>query len=253
MQILSLPASSGAMWLRDGWRLLRQRPLALTAMVVMYSFILIVPASIPVAYVGVILLGVLSPFATLGVMAAFREVAAARVPTPALFTQALRDDAVRATLFRLGLIHAGLTMIVVVLVRLLADPGAAPTDEEPVTMETLKLAPFITFALLYSPVMIAMWFAPMLAGWHGLSVGKAIFGSAIAFLRNMGAFLLYGVLMACVMTGVALIVFAVLGALVSSPQVISLLLAPFALALSTFVQATFYPMYRSIYAEPAPA
>ena len=38
-----------------------------------------------------------------------------------------------------------------------------------------------------------------------------------------------------------------------SAQVLPLLAAPIALALTTFVQASFYPMYRSIFAEPTAA
>ena len=128
MQILSLPASTGAAWLRDGWRLLKRQPIGLAAMVVMYTFVLFVPITIPVPYVGILLLGVLSPFATVGLMAAFREVAAARVPTPAVFAQAMQDRGVRRVLFRLGLIHAGLMMLVVVVSSLVS--GVAPVATE---------------------------------------------------------------------------------------------------------------------------
>jgi hypothetical protein len=64
--------------------------------------------------------------------------------------------------------------------------------------------------------------------------------------------LVYGVLMTCVLLGVTLLTSTVLGAFLSA-QVLPLLAAPIALALTTFVQASFYPMYRSIFAEPAAA
>jgi hypothetical protein len=102
--------------------------------------------------------------------------------------------------------------------------------------------------------MVAMWFAPMLSGWHGLAPGKAMFGSAVACWRNKGAMLVYGLLMTAVLTGVSFLAVALLGALLSSTQVLSMLLAPVGLALMTFVQASFYPMYRSIFTEtPAEA
>jgi hypothetical protein len=248
VQIHSLPASTGAAWLRDGWRLLKRQPLGLSAMVVMYTFVLLVPATIPVPYLGIALLGILSPFATIGLMAAFREVAAARIPNPGLFARALQDASVRRVLFKLGVIHAGLMILVIVLARLIVGPQPVPAEPEPLTLESLHLADLLVFALFYAPVMAAMWFAPMLAGWHGLDVGKAMFGSAVACWRNKGAILVYGLLMTCVLLGVTLLSSALLGA-ITSTQMLPLLAAPIALALTTFVQASFYPMYRSIFTE----
>ena len=252
MQILSLPYSSGAQWVRDGWRLIRRQPLGLAAMVVIYMFVQFVPVSIPLPYVGVILLGIVSPFVNLGLMGAFREVANTRVPTPMVFAQPLQNVPVRRVLFRLGLIHAGLLLLAVVLVRLIVGPPTVPAEDDAVSLENLHLGTFLVFTLVYSPVIVTMWFAPMLAGWHGLDVGKAMFGSAVACWRNKGAFVIYGIVMACALFGVVALSSALIGSLLST-QVMPLFAAPVVLALTTFVQATFYPMYRSIFAEPAPA
>jgi hypothetical protein len=252
VQILSLPASTGAAWLRDGWRLLKRQPLGLAAMVVMYSFILLVPTTIPLPFLGIAVLGVLSPFATVGLMAALREVDAGRPPTPGVFLQPLQDEAVRRVLFRLGLVHAGLMVFVTVVAQLFTDPTPIATDQAP-GIEDLRVGDLALVALLYAPVMVAMWFAPLLAAWHALGVGKSMFGSAVACWRNKGAMLVYGLLLLSIIVGVTLIVVALLGALLSSTQAISLLMAPLALVITTFVQASFYPMYRSIFAAPGSA
>lgn len=249
MQILSLPPSTGAAWLRDGWRLLKRQPLGLAAMVVMYSFILLVPTTIPLPFLGIALLGVLSPFATVGLMAALREVDAARAPTPAVFVQPLQDDAVRRVLFKLGLVHAGLMILVTLVAQLFTDPTPVPADQAP-TMENFRVGDLALVALIYAPVMVAMWFAPLLAAWHGLGVGKAMFGSAVGCWRNKVALVVYGLLLLAIVMGVSLIVLAFLGAVFSSTQAMSLLLAPLALVITTFVQASFYPMYKSIFAAP---
>jgi hypothetical protein len=48
------------------------------------------------------------------------------------------------------------------------------------------------FALaLFAPLMMAYWYAPVLAAWHGLSAGKALFFSFVACARNWRAFLAY--------------------------------------------------------------
>src|SRR5262249_9982269 len=108
-----------------------------------------------------------------------------------------------------------------------------------------------TFSLFYVPIALVMWFAPLLAGWHGLGAGKAMFGSIVGLWRNKGAILVYGLLMACIWMGVSLIAVAITGPLSSSPETMSWLLAPVASLMATFKHATFYPMYRSIHA-PAP-
>jgi hypothetical protein len=252
MQILSLPASTGATWLRDAWRLLKRQPLGLSALVVLYTFVLLVPAAIPFPYIGVALLGVLSPFATVGLMAAFREVAAARAPNPVVFAHAMRDRAVRSVLLKLGLVHAALMILVIVFARLIIGAQAPVVEPDAATLEGMRLGDLVVFVILYAPVMVVMWFAPMLAGWHGLGVGKAMFGSVVACWRNKGPILVYGVLMTCVLVGVTLLASGLLGALLSA-QLLPLVAAPVALALATFVQASFYPMYRSIFAaEPPP-
>ena len=248
--ILSLPASSGVAWLRDGWRLIKRQPIGLAAMVVIYTFVLFIPVSIPLPYLGAALLCLISPFATLGVMAAFRAVAAGKVPTPGVFIQPLQNVAVRRVLFRLGLIHAGLMIVVIVVVRLINGPIPLTAEDEPLTVESLRLANFAVFTLVYSPVLVAMWFAPLLAGWHGLGPGKAMFGSAVACWRNKGALLVYGLLVGCVMLAVGFV--AMLGGILSA-QLLPLLSAPLGLAVATLIQASFYPMYRSIFAEPGPA
>lgn len=251
MQILSLPASHGAAWLRDGWRLLKRQPIGLSAMVVVYVFVLLLPVLVPSTYVGLIVLGVVSPFATLGLMAAFREVDAGRLPTPSVFAHALQDGATRNALFRLGLVHAGLMLIVVVIGGALMGPLPAAPEPEQSSIDDLHPERMALVLLLYTPVMIAMWFAPMLTGWHRLTVGKAMFGSAVAFWRNKGALLTYAALTVCIMAGVSAIATALVGALFSS-QVAPIVVAPIGLALTTFIQASFYPMYRSIFAD-APA
>ncbi len=252
MQILSLPPSAGAAWLRDGWRLLKRQPIGLSAMVVLYVFVLLVPALIPTPYIGIVLLGVASPYATLGLMAAFREVEAGRLPTPAVFAQVLQDAAARSALLRLGLVHAGLMMLVMVLGGFLIGPAAAPAEGEQSDLALMRPEKMAIVFLLYAPIMVAMWFAPMLAGWHRLSIGKSMFGSAVAFWRNKGAMTLYAVLALSVMIGVSVFATAIIGAFFSS-QVMPVAAAPVALALTTFIQASFYPMYRSIFTEPPAA
>lgn len=242
MLINTVPASAGALWLRDGWRLFARQPLGLSAMVVVYLMMLLVPALIPVA--GLALSGVLAPFATVALLAACREVDARRAPNIGLFAQPFQDARARGPMFQLGMINAALVLTVALLGNLLGGPEPegppASLTDIPVDLIALQL-------VLYTPVLMLMWFAPVLVGWHRLTPGKAMFGSVVACWRNKLALLVYGVVVTLVMTAASAVVVVVFGAIFTSREALSLVLAPLALVLMTLVQASFYPMYKSVF------
>lgn len=248
MQIRSVPPSAGAAWLRDGWRLFRRQPLGLAAMVVVYLMMLLLPALLP--FVGIAISGVLAPFATVGLMSACREVALGRAPSPALFAQALgEDNPHRIKLFRLGLVNASLVLLLAALFALVGGDMGAPPAGGQATLADVPWDVLLLQLLAYTPVLVLMWFAPLLAGWHGLSSAKAMFGSVVACARNLGALLVYGLVVGAASLAASTVVAGALAMLVSSRELLSLLLAPFGLVMMTIVQASFYPMYRSIFEE----
>ncbi len=101
--------------------------------------------------------------------------------------------------------------------------------------------------VLYVPVLAVMWFSPLLAGWHAMSPAKAMFGSAVASLRNIGSLTLYGLATAGVIMLASLVLVGLLSAVIRSPELMSFFLAPIALGLMAVVQSSFYPMYRDIF------
>ncbi|MFN9806268.1 MAG: BPSS1780 family membrane protein [Betaproteobacteria bacterium] len=245
MLINSVPAAAGPRWLLGGLRLLRRQPLGLPAMVGAYLTLLLLPALLP--FIGPFLSGVVSPFATVGLMQCCREVDQGRAPTLAQYVQTFRDTRMRDTLFRLGLVNGALLMLVALLAMLLVP--APVGDASPASIEELPLQAALVRVLLYLPVLVLMLFAPLLAGWHGMSPPKAMFGSAVAMLRNFGAMLLYGVTALALVLLASVIALAVLAAIIPSRDILALLTAPIALVLMTVVQASLYPMYLSIFAE----
>ncbi len=54
----------------------------------------------------------------------------------------------------------------------------------------------ILVTLVHLPVTMLMWYSPVLVAWHGMAPVKAMFFSLAAFLRNLGAFSLYGLVWA---------------------------------------------------------
>jgi hypothetical protein len=248
MQIRTVAPSAGAIWLRDGWRLFKQQPLGLPAMVVVYLMMLFVPALLP--FVGIAISGVLAPFATVGLMSACRDVAMGRAPNPAVFAQPFQEGSPhRVKLFRLGMINAALVLLLATLLTLVGDGGRAPPPDGQATLADVPWDMLLLQLLAYMPVLVLMWFAPLLAGWHGLAPAKAMFGSVVACARNVGALLVYGLVAGAATLLASTVVVGALAMLTPSRELLSLLLAPFGLVLMTIVQASFYPMYRSIFAD----
>ncbi len=242
MLIKTVSAGTGALWLRDGWRLFARQPLGLSAMVVVYLMMLFVPALIP--FIGIAISGVLAPFATVALLAACREVDAKRAPTINLFVQPFQDAKVRTPMFLLGMINAGLVLIVATLGALFGGPESA---QAPASIQDIPLDALVLQLVLYTPVLMLMWFAPVLVGWHRLTPGKAMFGSVVACWRNKTALLVYGVVVSLMMMASSAVVVMVVSSLFSSRQALSIVLAPLALVLMTLVQASFYPMYKSVF------
>ena len=249
MQINILPAFAGFTWLREGMRLFGRQPIGLPAMVVLYLMMLIAPALLPI--IGIAISGVLAPFASVGLLGACRDVAEGRMPTPLAFAQPFRPSPARVQMLRLGIINAILLLIVATLAALLAPE--LPDGDAPQSLQDVPLASLLLQLLLYLPVMALMWFAPVLAGWHGMAPAKAMFGSVVACWRNVGAMLVFGVAAGVLTLGVSVMGVMLLASLISSREVLSILMAPLALVLMTIVQASLYPMYRSMFVDTAGA
>lgn len=214
-------------------------------MVGAYLTLLLLPALLP--FIGPFVSGVLSPFATVGLMQCCREVDQGRAPTLAQYLQTFREPRMRDNLLRLGLVNGALLMLVALLAMVIAPAPAG--SGAPASIEDLPVQAVLVQVVLYLPVLVLMLFAPLLAGWHGMSPPKAMFGSAVAILRNFGAMLLYGVTTLALAVLTSVIALAVLAAIIPSRDILALLTAPIALLLMTIVQASLYPMYLSIFAE----
>jgi|FrelakmetLWP11LW_1041352.scaffolds.fasta_scaffold02019_2 hypothetical protein len=249
MQINILPASAGFTWLREGMRLFGRQPIGLPAMVVLYLMMLIAPALLPI--IGIAISGVLAPFASVGLLGACRDVAEGRMPTPLAFAQPFRATPARTQMLRLGIINAILLLIVATLAALLTPE--LPAGEAPPSLQDMPLLSLLVQLLLYMPVMALMWFAPVLTGWHGIAPAKSMFGSVVACWRNMGAMLVFGLAAGVLTLGVSVAAVMLLTSLITSREVLSIVMAPLALVLMTIVQASLYPMYRSVFVDTAHA
>lgn len=109
--------------------------------------------------------------------------------------------------------------------------------------------------LIYLPVTLVLWYAPMLVYWHDCSVSKAMFFSTAAIWRNRGAFTMYGLGMALVIflaANVMGLILILVGAIFHLGQGAMAVLAPLVMAMFTWAYCTIYFSYTSVFGNMVP-
>jgi hypothetical protein len=252
MQVHQVPALGGALWLRDGWRLFKRQPIGLPAMVVFFLLMIFVPLLLPKYVDGAVLMLVL-PFATVGLMTACREIVLGRAPTVIVFAVAFREPGARNRLLRLGLINVLLALVLATLSSLFGIDALRvdATTETPRALTDVNWTALLVRLLVLAPIAAVMWFSPMLVAWHGMTPGKAMFGSAVACVRNVGSLFVYCNSVVLFVFFVNFVVLGVVGLVTSSQSVQSMFIAPVGLVVMSIVQASFYAMYASIFSQDA--
>lgn len=207
---------------------------------------------------GGLLAMALVPAATLGLMVATQEVEAGRFPMPACLLAAFRQGprATRAMLV-LGALYAASLLLIIALTALvdggqfarLSVEGGGLTQEL-LMQPRLHTAMWLS-TLLYLPVSLAFWHAPALLYWHDVPPLKSLFFSLVAMLRNLPAFMLYGVvwLLLSFAGGLALLM---LTAMTGNTAIASYGLLPMALLVATVFFSSLWFTYRDCFVVETP-
>jgi len=251
MKARNLPAGQGWRWLSGGFGLFRKNRLTLSLTVLSYWMLMAAINSLPV--IGQIVATLLIPVFSVSLMNACRQVEQGSPLQPQVIFSGFRQNL--RTLLVLGgaytvasacilgiasIIDGGVLFQIIVM-------GDRP-DENALSSGAFVMA-VQTALLLFIPVMMAYWFAPVLAAWHGLSAGKSLFFSLVACAQNWRAFLAYAT--AVVVFG-ALLPGLMVGLLVSAiphgSELFSVLL-PILIVLIFMptLYASFYASYRDVF------
>lgn len=225
MQARSVPALRGAQWLLSGWRLFAAAPLGWFAVVFVYVLIAVFVSLLPFAAAA----PVLEPAFSVGFMAVGRAAARGAPVELAQLFEGFRSSLKPQLL--LGLLY--LACLAGLLLLAGAPPGKLPAELS---------AGLVLAILAFVPVMMAFWFAPVLAAWHGVSPGKSLFFSFVACLLNWRAFLVYGAVM--VLAPLLPLAAIVLG--LAAPVLVVILPPLLILALPTLL-ASMYASYRDVF------
>jgi hypothetical protein len=257
MQARRLAALRGGQWIIDGFGLYRRNPALLTLLALNYWLFFLLIFILP--FVGPFAANLLLQTLSVTVMNGCRAADEGRKVAMDIVWSGFRRNL--PALLRLGGLYllgemaaAGILLGVFGLTPLTTmTPGEASApvlDEE-------ALMPFLFAALaLTLPLMLAFWFAPILAAWHELPARKALFFSVVAVLRNWRAFAVYGagaVLLTVALPGTVRLLFAF------SDTLLTLASAALTMALVFVVMPTLfasvYMSYRDVFApqDQAPA
>jgi len=194
MRAQRLQAAAGMRWIGDAFAIFRVAPLRQLVYSLGFLFALTVSLSLPA--VGFALAWLLIPALMVGPHAVARAASRGVVPGGALLVAGFREG-FRAQLRLGGVYLAG--MVVVLAATIPADGGRfaqAMMGIARLEMEDLQnpgmQGAMLVGAGLQTALLAALWYAPLLVAWKGLSVVKAAFFSAAAALINWRAFLVYG-------------------------------------------------------------
>jgi hypothetical protein len=212
-----------------------------------------------VPVIGLGLAMALLPACTLGLMAASKEADAGKFPMPLVFLSAFRAgrQQLRAML-TLGLMY-GMGLAIVMGITALFDDGRFAASYLSGSAPSLDMArdpdsrsAMMAFLLLQLPLSLMFWHAPALVHWHRVPPLKSVFFSLVACLRNLMAFLVFGLLWSGITMALILVV-SLLTGLLGSPQVAGVVLVPGTLMIAAMIFTSTYFSFRDCFlTEPEP-
>lgn len=240
----------GVRWLAEGWRMFRAAPLGWLALVFGYWLAMTVLSLLPV--LGLVAASLLVPAFSVGFMAAARAASLGQaIELPMLFAgfrERLPGQLVLGAAYFIGLVLAigGSALADGGMLARWMLTGQAPGGEPDAAPLYLAMG---SAALLYAPVMMLLWFSPLLVAWHAMAPAKALFYSFFACWLNWRAFLAYGLAVGFIAfllpAGVLLLLALVSGgAMRVSPVALML---PLLLLLLPTLLASFYASYRDVF------
>lgn len=259
MKLHIVPARTGIQWVKLGIQTFFKQPLALAGLFFMYMAAVLVVSQLPL--IGPVLGGMLVPAATLGLMAATAEATKGRFPMPSVLLSAFRAGRERArAMLVLGAIYTAGSLLATVLGTMLVDAPAASATPAPADVQMAQMdGRTLLILALHTPLLVLFWHAPALVHWHAVPPVKSLFFSAVACLRNFGAFLMYGVTWIGVFLAVGF-VFSTLGLMLGGVAVARSVMFPTVLLLVAMFSTSMYFTFRDSFVatpgdtpEPPPA
>lgn len=254
MKLQIVPARQGVAWFKQGVRTFLKQPLAFTGLFFMFMAAISLLSMLPI--IGTPLALALLPAATLGLMAATQIAEQGQFPMPQVLIAGFRAGKERLqSMLVLGVLYA-VGFILLMAISATVDGGQFARVYllgGELTPEIVMQGDFQSAALLamvlYLPLSLLFWHAPALVHWHGITPVKSLFFSAVACVRNAGAFTVFGLVWMAAFLGMATAV-AVLVSLLGNPELVNAILFPLGMAMAAMFFTSFYFTYRDCFDAP---
>ena len=230
--------------MKQGIRAFFKQPLAMIGLFFMFMAGMSIATMLP--FIGSMIALVLLPGATLGLMAASKETMLGKFPMPAILVSAFRAGTQRLqAMLVLGVLYA-VGFLLIMGITTLVDGGqfarlyllGGKITEELLTSSDFLSAMWVALAL-YLPLSMLFWHAPGLVHWYGVSPVKSLFFSAVACLRNFGAYTVYSLVWMGVFLAVGVAV-TLIAAITGSPSMLSVVLLPVAMLIVAMFFTSIY-------------
>ena len=248
----SLPASTGWLWLKQGFTLFRRQPGFLTMIVFCNFLFAIVLNAIPL--LGGILSLVFIPSFTMAIMQTCRVIDDGERITPSLLLTGFRQPAFKA-LCKLGLVYFALFVLLLLAVSPGIDVEAVRQVGKMNDARALSLMQGSTafalfaYAFMMMLALLALAFAPGLIYWKQMPTFKAIFYSVFAVLGSLRAVLT----MLLTWFGIYWTLGLLLAMLLGRTQIVFVVLMWLNLVFALVLQCGIYAAYKQILGAPQAA
>ena len=234
-----------------GFAIFRRNPIMFGMLVIAYWFTVLFLNVVP--YVGVLVASLAIPGLSVGLMQAARNLERGQPIGLQTLYGSLKENG--RTLAILGALYLACTLGTLGLSSLV-DGGdlmrfmlASNRTERAVVEDSDFLLSAVFVMSLMTPVLMAWWFAPILASWHRLTVGRSLFFSFMACWMNWRPFLTYGLgllIVAGVLPGLLLGILLLIMPGAAS-LVTAIITLPMVLVVAPTIFASFYASYRDIF------
>ena len=196
MEVQLVAASKGWQWIVDGFALFRKNPAMWITLTLILGVIWLVSMIVPL--LGPLLFNLFSPLLFAGLMAGCRALENGEALEIGHLFVGFKDRA--APLVTIGGVYLVGTIIVVGVVLVVAGGSTLPSvlSKSGTDIETLRAAlRSMTLALavgaaIYLPLIMLIWFAPLLVMFDGMAPLAAMKLSFAACLKNTLPFTVYG-------------------------------------------------------------
>ncbi len=196
-----LSSGSAMSWVSEGFSIFKSAPLQWVLITVVFLVLMIVLSSIPIVS---LISNIISPVLMAGFYMAAKDVSEGRSISVGHLFGGFQVNTRK--LVMLGVLYTAATLLIVVLAVAAMMMGASPedmgslaadggmNDAQAMAMMARAGGPMILALVLMIPLTMAYLFAPQLIVFHGMPAMEAMKRSYRACMRNMGPFLVFGLL-----------------------------------------------------------